>query len=121
MANNSLLLVLLPVLATAGSGVQTDKALDKRIVAAVDARNTRPTYPLDVINPCESAKELDLKITGFDPCGRGRHWRMNGPGLEPISIESPDGPDLATEPARICAEVVSVTAGDTRCSSSHRR
>ncbi len=59
-----------------------------------------PTYPLDVsaaltsdgkfltlavINPCESAKELDLTITGFDSCGRGRHWRMSGPGLDAVT------------------------------------
>jgi len=56
-----------------------------------------PTYPLDlsaaltsdgkrlaiaVVNPCESAKELDLTIRGFEFGGRGRHWRMSGPGLD---------------------------------------
>jgi alpha-N-arabinofuranosidase len=59
-----------------------------------------PTYPLDVsaaltsdgkfltlavVNPCESAKELDITIKGVHFVGRGRHWRMSGPGLDAMT------------------------------------
>jgi alpha-N-arabinofuranosidase len=59
-----------------------------------------PTYPLDVsaaltgdgklltiavVNPCESAKELDLTITGFGLRGSGRRWRMQGAGLDAMT------------------------------------
>ena len=59
-----------------------------------------PTYPLDVsaalsndgrfltlavVNPCESAKDLDLTITGFAFRGSGRHWRLTGPGLDAMT------------------------------------
>ena len=55
-----------------------------------------PTYPLDVsaalssdgklltlavINPTESAQQLDLTIKGVDLRGRGRLWRLTGPGI----------------------------------------
>ena len=55
-----------------------------------------PTYPLDVsaaltsdgklltlavVNPTESAQELDLMITGVDLRGKGRLWHMTGPGI----------------------------------------
>lgn len=59
-----------------------------------------PTYPLDVsaalssdgkfltlaiVNPIESAQELELSIKGVDLRGKGRHWRMTGPNLEAMT------------------------------------
>ncbi len=59
-----------------------------------------PTYPIDVsaalsgdgklltlavINPTESAQQLDLKITGLELRGKGRVWRMTGPGLDAMT------------------------------------
>jgi alpha-N-arabinofuranosidase len=56
-----------------------------------------PTYPLDVsaalssdgklltlavVNPTESAQILDLTVNGFDLNGKGRSWRLTGPGLD---------------------------------------
>lgn len=61
------------------------------------ARNAgSPTYPLDVssalssdgkrltiavVNPCETAQEIDLAITGIALSGKGRVWRLAGPSL----------------------------------------
>ena len=54
-----------------------------------------PTYPLDVsaalssdgkyltlavVNPSEAAQTLDLTIAGIGLRGRGRLWRLTGPG-----------------------------------------
>jgi alpha-N-arabinofuranosidase len=36
---------------------------------------------LAVINPAESAQKLDLTINGVDLRGKGRLWRLTGPGL----------------------------------------
>lgn len=59
-----------------------------------------PTYPLDVsaalssdgkfltvavINPAESAQKLDLTIHGMDLRGKGRFWRLTGPGLNAMT------------------------------------
>ncbi len=59
-----------------------------------------PTYPLDVsaaltsdgkfltlavVNPAESAQELDLTIDGVDLRGKGRLWRMTGPGINAVT------------------------------------
>jgi len=59
-----------------------------------------PTYPLDVcaalssdrkfltlavVNPTESAQKLDLTIRGLDLRGRGRRWRLTGPGLNALT------------------------------------
>jgi len=79
-----------------------------------------PTWPLDVsaaltsdgkfltlavVNPTESAQMLDLKITGVDLRGKGRVWRLAGPGLEALTglsrhevqvVESPVGEVPAT-------------------------
>jgi len=59
-----------------------------------------PTYPVDVsaaltsdgrfltlavINPTESAQELDLTIKGVDLRGKGRHWRLTGPALDAVT------------------------------------
>jgi alpha-N-arabinofuranosidase len=56
-----------------------------------------PTYPLDVsaaltsdgkfltlavVNPSESAQQLDLAIKGVDLRGKGRAWHMTGPGID---------------------------------------
>ena len=56
-----------------------------------------PTYPVDVsaalssdgkfltvavVNPTESAQQVDLAVKGADLRGRGRVWHMTGPGLE---------------------------------------
>jgi alpha-N-arabinofuranosidase len=56
-----------------------------------------PTYPLDVsaalssdgklltvavVNPTESAQSLELTIRGVELRGRGRLWRLTGPGLD---------------------------------------
>ena len=59
-----------------------------------------PTYPLDVsaaltsngkaltiavVNPTESARELDLSIIGIELQGKGRHWRLTGPTIDSIT------------------------------------
>lgn len=59
-----------------------------------------PTYPLDVsaaltsdgkfltlavINPTESAQKLDLVVTGVDLRGKGRLWRLTGPGINAVT------------------------------------
>jgi alpha-N-arabinofuranosidase len=59
-----------------------------------------PTYPLDVsaalssdgrfltvavINPTESAQKLDLTINGVDLRGKGRLWRLTGPGINAVT------------------------------------
>ena len=59
-----------------------------------------PTYPVDVsaalggdgkaltlavVNPSESAQNLDLTIAGIDLQGRGRLWRLFGPGLNAMT------------------------------------
>jgi alpha-N-arabinofuranosidase len=59
-----------------------------------------PTYPLDVsaaltsdgkfltlavINPTESAQKLDLAVTGVDLRGKGRLWRLTGPGINAVT------------------------------------
>ncbi len=56
-----------------------------------------PTYPVDVsaaftgdgslltiavVNPTESIQELDLNIKGVDLRGKGRRWRLTGPGID---------------------------------------
>lgn len=56
-----------------------------------------PTYPLDVsaaltadgkfltiavVNPTESAQELDLSLAGVELRGKGRQWRMTGPTID---------------------------------------
>ncbi|MGA2329372.1 MAG: alpha-N-arabinofuranosidase [Bryobacteraceae bacterium] len=59
-----------------------------------------PTYPLDVsaalssdgrfltvavVNPTESAQKLDLTINGVDLRGKGRLWRLTGPGINAVT------------------------------------
>ena len=59
-----------------------------------------PSYPLDfsaalsgdgklltlaVINPTESTQAFDLKITGAEPRGTGRVWRLTGPGFDAMT------------------------------------
>jgi alpha-N-arabinofuranosidase len=59
-----------------------------------------PTYPIDVsaaltsdgkaltiavVNPTESAHDLDLSIHGVDLRGKGRIWRMTGAGLDAMT------------------------------------
>ena len=59
-----------------------------------------PTYPLDVsaaltsdgklltlavINPTESVQKLDLTIKGVDLRGKGRLWRLTGPGVNAVT------------------------------------
>lgn len=42
----------------------------------------RKSLTLAVVNPTESAQELDLSMKGVDLRGKGRHWRMTGPGID---------------------------------------
>ena len=59
-----------------------------------------PTYPLDVsaalssdgkaltvaiVNPTESPHTLDVEIRGVNLSGKGRRWRMTGPGLDALT------------------------------------
>ena len=59
-----------------------------------------PTYPLDVsaaltsdgkfltvaiVNPTESAHQVDLAVKGADLRGRGRIWHMTGPNLDAVT------------------------------------
>lgn len=89
-----------------------------------------PTYPLDVsaalssdgrlltvavINPTEAAQKLELTIKGVDLRGKGRLWRLTGPGLDARAglsshdvqvVETPLGEVPKTlQVAPICIEI----------------
>jgi alpha-N-arabinofuranosidase len=40
---------------------------------------------LAVINPTESAQKLELTINGVDLRGKGRLWRLTGPGINAVT------------------------------------
>ena len=87
--------------------------------AGVDTSKTpsgSPTYPLDVmaalspdrkiltvsvVNPTESAQELELKIAGVKPSGAGKLWRLAASKL----VESP----VSQTPARVSVPPASIS------------
>ena len=87
-----------------------------------------PTHPVDVtaaltsdgkfltlavINPNESAQELDLSFKGITLLGKGRMWRMTGPnltaatGLNRQEIQITESP-VAGEPNRLAIAPISI-------------
>jgi alpha-N-arabinofuranosidase len=76
-----------------------------------------PTYPLDVtaalssdgkyltvavVNPTQSVQELDLSITGVEPRGDGRRWRLTGPTIDAMA-------GLSRHEVQVVETVVSAT------------